>query len=383
MNATTKSCPDFLRFFASLRDPRRCPTRGCYRFLDLLFISFSATVSGLRDCESFAMFAHAQREWFSGFCQLPKDPKTGEWRTPSRDTFERLFKVLDPRSFAQRFALWTEALAETHELPQIALDGKTLRGSSGTVQDGLSALHLVSAWSTKGELHLGQVAVDSKSNEIMALPELLRMLDIRGALVSIDAMGCQKKIAEQIIEQGGDYVFTVKANQGKLYENIKETLNAIEALEDEVKEEAKMDSYQSEEKGHGREETRTCFTTKFLDSLEMKEQWSGCKVIGKIIRERVINGKEEIEVRYFIGSRIMSAEGHAEALRNHWGIENNLNWQMDVSFGEDACRVRNRNAAENLAAMRRQALNLLTQHPSKQSIVKKQFRSLLNQLCPA
>jgi predicted transposase YbfD/YdcC len=278
MNATTKSCLDFFRFFATLRDPRRCPTRGCYRFLDLLFISFCATVCNLRDPEGFAIFAHAQREWLSGFCQLPKDPKTGEWRTPSQDTFERLFKILDPRSFARRFASWTELLAQTHELPQIALDGKTLRGSTGTVQDGLSALHLVNAWSTKAKLCLGQVAVDAKSNEITALPELLKMLDLKGALVSIDAMGCQKKIAEQIIQQGGDYVFTVKANQGTLHENIKRTFNAIEALDYEVKEGAKVDSYQSEDKRHGREETRTCFTTKFLDFLETKEEWSGCKV---------------------------------------------------------------------------------------------------------
>jgi predicted transposase YbfD/YdcC len=236
----------------------------------------------------------------------------------------------------------------------VAIDGKTLRGSYNK-RDGKAAIHMVSAWATENKLSLGQVVVDAKSNEITAIPELLRLLDISGALVTIDAMGCQKEIAAQIRQGGGDYVLAVKQNQPTLYERVTEAVG--EGLEQDA---ACIDEHRTVEKGHGRQETRTYATFPACEAVDPERQWQDLCAVGVTFSERVDSrGRTSLEGRYYILSRPLSAEEFAEAVRGHWSIENHLHWQLDVSFREDDCRVRTGHAAANLSVIRRFALGLL------------------------
>ena len=265
-------------------------------------------------------------------------------------------------------------MARTLGLGHIAIDGKTLR-HSGNGPKGWKPLHLVSAWATQCQLTLGQVAVAEKSNEITAIPRLLELLDVHGALVTIDAMGCQKAIAQQIIDGGGDYVLTVKDNQPHLLEDIQECL--AEALDNELPD-ADTKTYQTEERGHGRQEKRSYVIVVNPEGLRNQEAWPNLKVVGMCLRERVIGGEKSEEVHYFIGSRSMSAQNYGETLRGHWGIENNLHWQLDVTFREDASRVQRRHGAENLALVRRLALGLLKKHPARMSLACKRLAAALD-----
>jgi predicted transposase YbfD/YdcC len=364
----------FFQYFANLRDPRR-QGRTTFGFLDLLFICLVATIAGAEDCKAIALFARERRSWLQKFCRLPIDPDSQDILTPSHDTFERLLKRLDPVRFGRCFGRWTTALASRLGLKQIAIDGKCLRGS-GRLDDGFKALHLVGAWATENQLSLGQVAVDDKSNEITAIPVLLKLLDLEGALVTIDAMGCQKDIAEQIVAGGGDYVLPVKGNQATLLGEIEFTFEMamLEGFET-----GPLDCFQTQERGHGRFEKRTYYVLHNVDFIGEKDKWDGLSVIGWCIYEREEKGKLSREDHYFMGSRLMNAQGYAAALRGHWGIENNLHWQLDVSFGEDANRVAERNTAENLASIRRHALSLLKRHPAKLSIDKKRYKATLSE----
>jgi len=236
-------------------------------------------------------------------------------------------------------------------------------------------LHLVSAWATQNHLTLGQMAVDGKSNEITAIPKLLKLLDLNGALVTIDAMGCQKEIARGVVEAGGDYVLTVKDNQPHLLADIQECF--VAALENDFAG-LKHDSYETKDKGHGREEARYYDLIYDPEKIRNKEAWTELSVIGMCLSERTVAGKTSQEVRYFIGSRKASAKVYGKAIRNHWGIENGLHWVLDVTFREDDSRVRDRNAAENLAELRRVALSLLKQYPSKHSIACKRLEAALD-----
>jgi predicted transposase YbfD/YdcC len=265
------------------------------------------------------------------------------------------------------------ALSAALPIQQIAIDGKTLRGS-GTGK--LGPLHLVSAWATANHLSLGQVAVDGKSNEITAIPRLLELLDVEGALVSIDAMGCQKEIAAAIRDGKGDYLLTVKDNQPTLREDIEQCFErAVETDYAGVR----HSEYTTEERGHGRTETRSYAIITDPVGLRQQALWPDLCVIGMCVSERAVAGQEPTtEVRYFIGSRRASAKVYGQALRHHWGIENNLHWQLDVSFHEDANRVSRRHEAENLAALRKLALVLLKRHPGKESIACKRLAAALD-----
>ena len=364
----------FFRHFAPLRDPRRV-CRTTYRFLDLVFIALVATIAGANDAKAIAVFAHERRVWLQKYCSLPIDPETQEIQAPSHDTFERLLARINPVVFARCFGHWTAALAEGLGLKQVAIDGKCLRGS-GSAADGLKALHLVQAWSTENQLCLGQVAVNEKSNEITAIPALLALLDLKGALVTIDAMGCQKKVAAKIVEAGGDYVLPVKGNQEKLLEEIEWTFEVAAALDFEGIE---HDFYETFERGHGREERRIYIVIYNLGLIKERDKWEGLQAIGLCIRERLEGGRMSVEDHRFIGSRKMPAKGYAEAFRGHWGIENNLHWQLDVSFAEDANQTADRNAQQNLAVLRRHALALLKRHPAKLSIPKKRYKATLSE----
>jgi predicted transposase YbfD/YdcC len=354
------------RYFARLRDPRREHLKQ-HLLIDIIVIALCGVICGANDWQQVVTVARRRRAWLQTFLELPNG-------IPSHDTLERVFDRIDPGAFQTCFRHWVEALAHTLGLGHIAIDGKTLR-HSGNAPKGWRPLHVVSAWATQCHLTLGQVVVDEKSNEITAIPRLLELLDVHGALVTIDAMGCQKEIAKKIIDGGGDYILPVKENQPNLLGDIQACLG--EALDSDF-EGCRYDTYETEDRAHGRQETRSYLILVDPDGIRNKEAWEKLRVVGMCTRERVIAGKKTEEAHYFIGSRVMKARQYGEALRGHWGIENNLHWQMDLTFGEDASRVQRRHGAENLALVRRLALALLKRHPSKDSVACKRLSAALD-----
>src|ERR1700722_10902674 len=280
-------------YFRKLRDPR-VRRRKRHLLLDIVVIALCAVISGCDDWQQIETFGRARHDWLKTFLRLPHG-------IPSHDTFERVFDCLDPQAFQACFRDWMQALHDALGLSQIAIDGKTLRGSG---VGGVKALHLVSAWATANYLSLGQVAVDEKSNEIPAIPKLLELLDIHGALVTIDAMGCQKEIAAKIVEGGGDYVLTVKENQPTLKAEIEACFEKAALTDFKTVEQS---AYKTEERGHGREELRH-YHVLLHPEFATKAEWAGLKVIGKCFRRTIRDGKPTEEVCYFIGSRKTSAK---------------------------------------------------------------------------
>ena len=359
----SRSALAIAKHFHSLPDPRVAGRRK-HLLTDIVVMTICGVISGCNDWQQIATFARARHDWWKQYLRLPNG-------VPSHDTFERVFDRLDPAAFQACFREWMQALHQALGLSQIAIDGKTLR-RSGT--GGQQTLHLVSAWATANCLSLGQVAVAEKSNEITAIPQLLDLLDVNGALVSIDAMGCQKEIAAKIVERGGDYVLTVKDNQPSLRAAIQECFQ--QAIETDFAD-VRHDTFQTQERGHGRVDTRS-YEIITNPLLSMKGDWAQLNVIGLCYHESKQGDKVSEELRYFIGSRVATAKVYGHALRNHWGIENTLHWQLDVSFDEDNNRVTRRHGAENLALVRRLALSLLKQHPGKESIACKRLHAALD-----
>jgi predicted transposase YbfD/YdcC len=352
------------KFFRKLKDPR-VKRHKKHLLLDIIAIAICAVIAGCDDWQQIETFGDNRIDWLKQFLPLANG-------IPSHDTFERVFDRLDPAAFQACFRDWMHALCDALGLKHIAIDGKTLCGSrSGK----LKALHLVSAWSVNNQLTLGQVATDAKSNEITAIPQLLELLSLQGALVTIDAMGCQKDIAAQVVAGGGDYLLTVKDNQPTLLADIQDSF--IQAHDTNFAG-LDYDEYKTIDRGHGRTETRTYTIIKNPTTLQQKDLWAELKVIGMCVSHRIVKDKESTEVRYFIGSRIASAKKYGAALRGHWSIENNLHWQLDVTFDEDSNRVAKRHGAENLSLLRKLALTLLKRHPDKRSIACKRLTAALN-----
>jgi predicted transposase YbfD/YdcC len=354
------------KHFARLRDPRR---DHCKRHLliDIIVIALCATICGANDWQQIVTFGQRRHDWLKTFLALPNG-------IPSHDTFERVFDRLDPHAFLACFQRWVEALTHALGLKHIAIDGKTMRHSGKTTMK-LKPLHIVSAWANEHHLTLGQVAVDDKSNEITAIPLLLELLDVHGALVTIDAMGCQKEIAKQIVDAGGDYVLSVKGNQPNLLADIQETM--MEVL-DRGQDGAECKTYVTKDKDHGREEERSYLIVTDLKKIRNRDEWAELKVVGMYTSTRIIAGKRTDEAHYFIGSRCADANVYASTLRGHWSIENNLHWQLDVTFGEDGNRVQRRHGGQNLALLRRLALSLLKRHSSKASMACKRLAAALD-----
>jgi predicted transposase YbfD/YdcC len=353
--------------FAKLRDPR-LNRRRRHELLDIILIALCAVIAGANDWQQVETFGKRRRDWLGRFLALPNG-------IPSHDTFERVFRRLCPHAFQRCFLGWLHQLHARVGGKHFAVDGKTLR-RSGSPAAGLGPLHLVSVWATQANLTLGQVAVDRESNEITAIPKLLELLDLHGALVSLDAMGCQKDIARRVVEGGGDYVLTVKENQGRLYEDI---LAGLVAAIDKDFRGVRHSCYVSEEDGHGRHERRTYTVIEDVTGVRDARDWAGLCVIGHCFRERTAGGKTSYEDRYFIGSKSAQARYYGRALRGHWRVENNLHWQLDVTFREDDSRIRDRNGAQNFALLRRVALSLLRQHPDKKSIANKRYAAALDE----
>jgi predicted transposase YbfD/YdcC len=348
----------------TLKDPRRRHLRR-HRLLDIITIAICGVVAGADDWQQIATFGQRRRDWLGRFLALPHG-------IPAHDTFERVFDRLDPQAFQACFRQWTGALAQALGVRQLAIDGKTLRGSRAPGRD---ALHLVGVWAGANHLLLGQVAVADKSNEITAIPKLLELLDLHGALVTLDALGCQKEIAAKIVAGGGDYLLLVKDNQPTLLADLQESF--ARALDTDFAG-LDHDRWTSAGHGHGRQEKRCYYVIRNPHGLRQETAWAGLRVIGLCYSERTVGEQTSMEIRYFIGSKAAGARYYGKALRNHWGIENNLHWQLDITFGEDASRVSRRHEAENLALVRRLALILLKRHPAQQSIACKRLAAALD-----
>jgi predicted transposase YbfD/YdcC len=346
-----------LEHFADLPDPRREQGR-IHRLDEIVFIATCAVLCGADSWEQIADYAHSKLDWLKTFLALPGG-------VPSHDTFRRVFCLLDPLAFQECFYAWITALMRRQGLPPIAtdppglrpiaIDGKAQRGSARRTV-GRSALHVVSAWAVENRLTLGQVATDAKSNEITAIPELLELLDLEGAVVTIDAMGCQKEIAADIVSGGGQYVLAVKENQPHLYEDIE---RAFEEALDRGEPGVDFTECQTEGVRSGRQETRNCCVITAPAGIRDAGLWAGLTAIVMVISQRVVDGVASSETRYFIGSAAGTAEDYLNWVRGHWGIENALHWVLDVCFHEDDQRHWAGNSAQNLAWLRKLALCLL------------------------
>lgn len=324
-----------------IQDPRRHNIR--HQLYDMLMIALCATISGADSWTQVSEYGRSKLAWFKEFLELPN-------AIPSHDTFGRLFARLDPKGFQTFFSRWVRDIADSLQGTTVPIDGKTLRGSHDRI-NGKSPAHMVSAWASDIRLVLGQLKTNDKSNEITAIPELIKTLALEGAIITIDAMGCQKKITHTIIEEKADYVIQVKENQKRLYEDI--------ALFFQDDANGCHQSFDTIDGDHGRIEVRQYFTTSDIDWIADKHLWAGLKTIAKVVRQRDVNGKTSTETAYFISSLENHAPTIAKSIRAHWGIENDLHWCLDMAFREDHCRVRKDHAPENFGILRHMAINLL------------------------
>jgi predicted transposase YbfD/YdcC len=342
------------RFFKHLPDPRRLG-KVQHPLINLIVMAICAVIAGADDFSEIAEFVRQRRDWFSRFLDLSSG-------VPSHDTFSRVFRVLDPLAFQRCLVKWVTTLHELTKGQIIAIDGKVAREAFARSTDQ-GPLTLVSAWATANQVCLGQVAGPKGSNELGALPALLELLELNGAIVTLDALGCQKNIVKQIVDKSGDYVISVKDNQEALAAVAEETLGQALETDGVVKE------YQSVANDHGRTEQRVC-TVVAAPEFEGKEQWSGIKTFAMVSREYVdADGESHVGVRYFISSLpLHRARRLFAAVRAHWSVENQLHWRMDVIFNEDASRARLENAQANLGMVRRTALSMLKNAEAKGSI---------------
>ncbi len=355
----------FLDHFSQIDDPR-VNRRRRHKLLDILFIALCATIAGADDFLAIEVWGRSRRDWLQQYLELPNG-------IPSHDTFNRVFQALDPQQFLLCFRHWVQPLCESLGVKLIAIDGKTARATLDRKKQK-NPLHVVSAWASEAHLLLGQMAVDEKSNEITAVPRLLELLDLHGAIVTLDALCCQKEIAAKIREQGGHYVLAVKGNQEHLEEDV---MAAFEA------EEAKVDNHISSmtthDKGHGRIETRVVETMPVPALVRNQELWKDLKSLARVTRTYHEKGDEKSEVRYFISSAASKPKLIGQAVRGHWGVENGLHWTLDMYFGEDRQRARAGNAAENMALLRRWVLSLLRPDTTvKGSVPKKRYKATLD-----
>lgn len=359
--------PSLKHHLASLPDPRSDRGRR-HALLDVMIMAVLATLCGADDWESVEAFGEEQEPWLRTFLELPNG-------IPSHDTFSRIFRRLDTQAFAECFLEWTRAVRRKIPKDVVAIDGKTLRAS---MDAETSPLHMVSAWSSGNRMVLGQLAVDSKSNEIHAIPELLKVLDLRGCIVTIDAMGCQKDIAKAITNRKADYILAVKGNQKRLHQAIQLQFEARDSAPGQVP----HGHCASEDRSHGRKVIREVTT---LDAVRLLPEdlllaWTKLETLVRVRSTAERNGKVIREDRFYISSLpVKAVEGIAEGVRSHWGIENSLHWVLDVAFNEDRNRTRKGTAPEAGALLRHIVLNLLRQDTaSTRSIKNRRMKAALN-----
>jgi predicted transposase YbfD/YdcC len=339
---------NLLDYLMLIPDPRVDRTRR-HELTDIVFIGLAAVLCGAEGWTQVEEFGKVSHDWLASFLKLPNG-------IPSHDTFGRVFGALDPDALEAALQAFVRDLAGESAGTHVAIDGKTLRRSFDRAAEQ-AAIHMVSAWACENGVCFGQVKVDDKSNEITAIPQLLSRLNLEGSVVTIDAMGCQKTIARQIVDGGGDYVLALKGNQGTLHEEVREF------FEDVAQGRLTADVERSHriEKDHGRIEERTLWVSRDVDWLRDADQWAGLSGIVAVESARTVEGNTTRECRYYICSGAFSAEELGALIRRHWSIENELHWVLDVAFDEDQCRVRIQNAAENLSRLRAFALSLLKQ----------------------
>jgi predicted transposase YbfD/YdcC len=358
-----------LDYFAELPDPRRDNENKRHQLIDIIAISILATICGAEHFTEMEEFGKANEDFLQTFLALPHG-------IPSHDTFGDVFARLDTAAFKQCFISWVEAIRTATAGEVIAIDGKTMRRSHNRSR-GKGAIHLVSAWATRNRLSLGQAKVDEDSNEITAIPELLSLLSVKGCIVTIDAMGTQQEIAEQIREQGADYALALKDNQPFLRAEVEGIFEAECAAQAKGQSSIKAaDVVETAESGHGRRETRRVLSLEAPEWLRHKEQWRDLKSLMMVEARRELNDQVSTERRYYISSLPPDAKQAAEVIRSHWGVENSLHWILDVAFGEDDLRVRVGQAPENLALVRKLTHNLLQQETTlKRGIKTKRLKA--------
>lgn len=347
-----------LQFFAGINDPRIERTKD-HLLIDIIFITIAAVISGAESWNDIEAFGRAKHEWLKSFLKLPNG-------IPSHDTFNRIFSVLDPDELGRCFLAWTKSISRFTEGEVISIDGKALRGTRQ--QHNKSIVHMVSAWASINNIVLGQKKVDSKSNEITAIPALLEVLALTGCIVTIDAMGCQKNIASAIVAKQADYILALKGNQGELHEQVKESFRFLPT----------NSVSQQTDLGHGRIEKRVCSVVNDLSMMEQKDQWAKLNSLVRIEakRQHKSTGVTQQEVRYYISSMKTDAHQFNSCIRDHWKIENSLHWILDVAFHEDQSRKRSGNAAQNFSVINRIALNLLKNElTTKQGIKGKRLKA--------
>jgi predicted transposase YbfD/YdcC len=358
--------------FSDMEDPR-IDRQKLYPLIEIIFLTIAAVVSGSDHFTDIQIFGKANLKWLRRFLPYANG-------IPSHDTIGYFFSKLDPEHFKKKFIEWINSVATVSEGEIVAIDGKTLRGS----HDGGSnkqAIHMISAWARNAHLVLGQRKVDDKSNEITAIPQLLQMLELSGCIVTIDAMGCQKKIAARIVKKKADYVLAVKGNQGTLHEQIKTFFeDQIERdFEDYQEKPELIGSYETIEHDHGRLDVRKYWIASDIAWLEEKKDWKGLAAIGCARLTSTKGEKTTRDERYYIVSSAMEAGRFADAVRGHWGIENSLHWSLDVGFREDHSRIRKAATPDNFAVIRHICMNMLKQETTlKRGIKAKRYRSAMD-----
>lgn len=356
-----------IEHFKDLPDPRVNRTKD-HALIDVLVIAVCTLLCGGETFNDMEDFGHAKEEWFGSFLTLANG-------IPSHDTFNRVLAALDPGQFLDCFLNWTQSLRQAISQEIVALDGKALRRALNKDE---TLKYVVSAWAESNNLVLGQLKVSDKSNEITAVPELLRVLELSGCIVTLDAMGCQKKIAKEIKEADADYVLALKGNQETVHQEVKSFLDQTIAERSSKrapgvklsKAAASLEMLETVEKDHGRLETRRYYQSADLEWFADLNKWEGLRTVGVVESVREIDGKQTLERRYYLASIALDVALFARAVRSHWGVENKVHWIMDVCFGEDQSRVRSGFAAENLATLRRLALNMLKRETSKKRGIK-------------
>lgn len=342
--------------FLDFPDFRRHNDNHCHLLVNVLVCSICAILGGCNSWLAVERFVLCHSDWFRTFLTLDS--------VPSHDTFRRIFQFLDSDELDRRFSTWMADICDQLSLKQVAIDGKTMCGSGGG-RTGLPALHLVHAFAVDNGICVAQQEVEGKSNEIKAIPELLRILDLKRALVTIDAMGCQKEIAKQIVNAEGDYVLAVKGNQEHLHEDVCQEMQKATANRGEIENEMQTET---REQNRGRYETRKCYTSRNLEGIRDRQLWWGLRTIGMVICERVVGDKVERETRYFISSRELTAKELLASVRCHWQVENGLHWVLDVVYGEDGHQLRVGNGARNFTTLRKLTHALIKNSKPKHGI---------------
>ncbi len=353
----------FIEHFSELEDPR-IERKKRHQLMDILVLVVCAIVSGAEGWEDIEEFGRNKLDWLRRFVPL-------ENGVPSHDCISYVISRLKPKEFSGCFVRWVDDVREQTQGEVVAIDGKTARGSQNR-KHGKNPLHRVSAWATENRLVLGQEATEEKSNEITAIPKLLEVLELKGCIVTIDAMGCQRDIAEKIIDQGADYVLGLKGNQGLLHEAVEDYFTTAQAAGFR---QVKHDYLEEVDSEHGRLEIRRYWITEDLCTLPEVKQWKGLRSIGMVEREYEEGGKLKKERRHFICSITANAKRFARAVRGHWGVENCIHWRLDVVLREDASRIRKGNAPAIMASIRHLCLNLFMKEPSKLSLKKKRLKA--------